>query len=73
MDPSSMVDARGRACPEPALMTRRALAGRVEGVVEVLVDSAVARDNVVRVATQAGWRATVEALGQGEHRIRIER
>ncbi len=42
------VDARGLPCPQPVLLTRKALADLGgEGVVEVLVDSAASRDNAI--------------------------
>lgn len=58
----SSVDARGLSCPQPALMTRKAIeAGKFP--VEVLVDSAASRENVRRLAENAGCRVTVVQQG----------
>ncbi len=55
------VDARGLPCPQPVLLTRKALADLGgEGVVEVLVDSAASRDNVKRFAESQGCTVQVE-------------
>ncbi|MFA6450430.1 MAG: sulfurtransferase-like selenium metabolism protein YedF [bacterium] len=50
------IDARGHACPEPVLMTKRAVeAGASE--ISVLVDNEASADNVVRFAKKAGFSA----------------
>lgn len=54
------VDATGLSCPQPALMTKRAVSRRTSGLIEVLVDTATSRDNVARIAQNAGWVVTVE-------------
>lgn len=63
------VDARGLSCPQPVVLTRRAIAGLTSGVVEVLVDTATQRDNVARVAEKEGWAVTVEETTDGTFRI----
>ncbi len=52
------IDARGRACPEPVLMTKKALAGN-PGRLEILVDNITARENVKRFAGNLGYQVTV--------------
>lgn len=69
-----VVDARGRSCPEPAMMTRQALAGAGgKGPVIVLVDSVTSRDNVVRTARLAGWLASIETQPQDSYRLTLTR
>jgi tRNA 2-thiouridine synthesizing protein A len=63
------IDARGLACPEPALLTRLAIQKQSKGTVEVLVDSGTARENVSRLAQNSGWSVTVEEQADGSHRI----
>jgi len=46
------LDARGQACPQPVILTRKALADGV-GLLEVLVDDASSRENVARFASYA--------------------
>jgi selenium metabolism protein YedF len=47
------VDARGQACPQPVILTRKALADGGFELLEVLVDDASSRENVVRFASYA--------------------
>jgi selenium metabolism protein YedF len=54
------IDARGKACPQPVLMTKDAIESMEEGVVTVLIDSEISKDNVVRFATSQGCKAAVE-------------
>jgi tRNA 2-thiouridine synthesizing protein A len=57
------VDARGRSCPEPVLLTKRALDRSPEGV-QVLVDNATARENVKRFAGNLGYNVKIAEEGQ---------
>lgn len=57
------VDARGLSCPQPVILTRRALEAGALPVV-VLVDTVTSRENVMRMAQKAGFRVQVEAEGQ---------
>jgi selenium metabolism protein YedF len=58
------VDARGLACPQPVVLTKKALEETPEGKIIVLVDAENARDNVVRLAESQGCAASVtEAAG----------
>ena len=52
------VDARGMACPQPVMATRRALETG-GGPLRVLVDNPTARDNVARFARSRGCEVTV--------------
>ena len=47
------VDARGHACPQPVILTRKALAEGGFALLEVVVDDASSRENVVRFASYA--------------------
>ena len=58
------VDARGLACPQPVVLTKKALEDIPEGEILVLVDTENARDNVVRLAESQGCTAmSTEAAG----------
>lgn len=57
------VDARGRSCPEPVVLTRNALWQSTEGV-QVLVDNSVSRDNVRRFAESRGYSVQVKEEGE---------
>ncbi len=49
------IDARGQACPQPVILTRRALAEGGFDLLEVLVNDATSRENVVRFAGYAHY------------------
>ncbi len=53
------VDARGLACPEPVVRTKKALDETAEGEILVLADTENARDNIVRLAQSQGYVAAV--------------
>jgi len=65
------IDARGRSCPEPVIMTKRAVEKHPEGII-VLVDNTAARENVGRFGKNAGF--TVDTVQDGtEYRITLSR
>lgn len=52
------VDTRGLSCPEPIMLTQEAtLTG--ENNIEVLVDTEVAKENVIRFLENAGYKTSV--------------
>ena len=53
------VDARGLSCPEPVLLSKKAIESLGSGTIEVLVDTVTSRENVTRMATTLS--CTVEA------------
>ena len=58
-----VVDARGRSCPEPVILTKNALARKAAGY-EILVDNRTALGNVSRFLTHAGKTVKVEEQGE---------
>jgi len=64
---SNLVDARGLACPQPVLMTKKTLEEMDGGTFTVVVDSAISKDNVVRFATSQGCETRVEEKGNEFH------
>lgn len=61
---SKFVDCSGLSCPEPVIKTRKALQETASSIVEVKVNSTVARDNVSRAAKSMGWEVKAEAAGE---------
>lgn len=59
------VDARGYSCPQPVVMTKRALENMTAGKVEILVDTVTSRENVLRFGTNSGWKGKAEETGDG--------
>lgn len=54
-----LVDARGLSCPQPVILSRKALHEN-ELPFEVVVDTATSRDNVSRAMQREGCRVNVE-------------
>jgi len=59
------VDARGLACPEPVVRTRKAMEQPGVESVCVVVDDDAAVENVRRMAASQGWEAVVEKSAHG--------
>ncbi|MFO7838290.1 MAG: sulfurtransferase-like selenium metabolism protein YedF [Desulfosalsimonadaceae bacterium] len=57
------IDARGKACPAPVLMTRDAILDKPGETVHVIVDNEAAKQNVTRFLESRGY--TAEAREQG--------
>ena len=51
------VDARGKTCPLPVIETKKVLESMTEGTVEVLVDNAIAVQNLCKMAEQKKMKA----------------
>lgn len=62
---NNVVDARGRSCPEPVLMTKNAVDNYNGETIEVLVDAMVAVENIKRFAGNKGFFVDVEENNNG--------
>jgi TusA-related sulfurtransferase len=67
------VDARGLSCPEPVLLTSKAIKKSGKGTIEVLVDSGTARENVLRLGKNSGWTVTVEPQADNSYLIVLKK
>jgi selenium metabolism protein YedF len=65
---SRVVDARGLACPQPVILTRKAMEDETDLV--TLVDSETSRDNVRRMAEKVG-RTVAVSYQDGAYQIHI--
>lgn len=54
-----IIDACGRSCPEPVILTKQALTSK-EAAYQVLVDNQTAVENVTRFASNSGYHVKVE-------------
>ncbi len=54
-----MIDARGRSCPEPVIMVKKAMASGGSSF-EAVVDNHVSVENITRFVTHAGYSLQVE-------------
>ena len=57
------VDVRGRSCPEPVLLAKKAIADK-PAAVEVIADTSVAKDNITRLAESNGYKVKVSQKGE---------
>ena len=57
---SEQVDARGLSCPQPVVVTLNKMDQIGKGTIEVIVDTATARDNIERMATNQSWQVEVK-------------
>jgi tRNA 2-thiouridine synthesizing protein A len=73
MEMIKTINACGLSCPQPVLLTRQALSSQPHGTVQVLVDSPTARDNVVRTAQKAGWKAEIQEQPNGNIQISLKK
>jgi selenium metabolism protein YedF len=67
---TEMIDARGLACPQPVIETRKAM--QRDDQIVTLVDSETSMTNVSRMASKAGWKVNVIPHGD-EYRIELAR
>lgn len=58
------IDARGLSCPQPVVLTKNHIDKAGSGEVEILVDTATARDNITRLAGNSGWTVAVSSAGE---------
>ena len=63
MDRENMVDARGLSCPQPVILTKRALE-KNGGRAVVIVDNAVPRDNIKAFAESRALKVSIEEKGE---------
>jgi len=59
------VDVRGFSCPIPVVKTKKAIEGNPGEAVTVLVESAVSKENVSRLAESKGYSVKVEEVEDG--------
>ena len=69
MADNNVVDARGRSCPKPVILAKKALS-KNGNKAQVLVDNQVAVDNITRFAENKGLKVSV-TKGDGEFKLTI--
>ncbi len=67
-----IVDARGLNCPQPVILTKKAIEDSGEQEIVTIVDNTVALENVKRLAQGQGYQVRVEESGE-EHHIHMTR
>ena len=66
------VNASGLSCPQPVMLTKKALSENSSGRIEVLVDTATSRNNVSRYAGNKGWKVSTEEC-DGGYKVILEK
>lgn len=61
----SEVDVRGFSCPIPVVRTKKAIEENPKEALTVLVESAVSKENVSRLAQSKGYSVIVEETSDG--------
>ena len=59
------VDVRGFSCPIPVVRTKKAMEENPTESIDVLVESAVSKENVSRLARSRGYAVTVADVEDG--------
>lgn len=67
-----LVDARGRSCPEPVVLTKKAVDSYKSGNIEVLLDAQVAVENVTRFAKNKGFNVK-KLEEEGEYKLVLQK
>jgi TusA-related sulfurtransferase len=67
---SERIDARGLSCPQPVVLVKKAMDKMGKGTLEVMVDTVTSRENVSRLARNAGYQFSVEEKA-GEFLLRL--
>lgn len=62
------VDARGFSCPVPVVMVKKAIEQNPKESVTVLVETAVSKENVSRLANSQNYSVEIQETG-GEFRL----
>ena len=64
------VDVRGYSCPIPVVKTKKAMDENPRAILTVLVETAVSKENVSRLADSRGYSVEAEEAS-GEYRLTL--
>lgn len=67
----NIIDAKGLACPQPVILTKKAL--EQEDNITVIVDNAMAAENVRRMGTKSGCAVDTEKREDGTFHIHLSK
>lgn len=60
-----LVDARGKPCPAPVIMTKKAIEETKEGLITVIVDNVASKENVIKFVKSKGLTCNVSENDKG--------
>ncbi len=64
------VDVRGFSCPVPVVRTKKAMEHNPGEILSVLIETAVSKENVSRLAESQGYSVKIEEVS-GEYRLTL--
>ena len=65
------IDARGELCPKPVIMTKKELDSMESGILTMIVDNLVAKDNVSKLVGSYGYSFTIDKTKEDHYYINI--
>ncbi len=65
------VDVRGFSCPIPVVRTKKTMEEHPGELLTVLVETAVSKENVTRLAKSRGYSVQVEKTTGDEYRLKL--
>lgn len=68
----NIIDARGRSCPEPIIMTKDEIDKNGSRSFKILVDTQVAVENITRFVEGKGYNTSIDEVN-GEFHLNIQR
>lgn len=66
------VDVRGFSCPIPVVRTKKAIEENPDEKITVLVETAVSKENVSRLARSRNYSIQVEEVAGEEYRVSLK-
>jgi len=71
---SEKIDARGLSCPQPVVLVKKAIDKIGKGEIEVWVDTVTSKENVSRLARNAGFEVSEEEKEkEGEFLLKLSK
>ncbi len=66
---TTVVDGRGLPCPQPLMLTKKAVDASSSGLIEVIVDNEAGRENIIKYANHSG--VTITGITEEEGAIHL--
>ncbi|MCI2425558.1 sulfurtransferase TusA family protein [Candidatus Acetothermia bacterium] len=70
---AEQIDLCGLSCPLPVVKTKKRLVELQRGLLEVIVDTAVAQENIIRMAKNNGWKVDTIIRQDGKYQLTLSK
>lgn len=67
-----IVDARGKSCPMPVIMTKKEIDNLSSGIIRTIVDNEVAKENISKLVKNLGYEYSIDEKSSQEFHIIIK-